>query len=556
MYPKQIAFKEAAREKLLAGVNTLFQAVVTTLGPGGRNVFIDTGQGTSIITKDGVTVARHVNVLDEIENMAIQVIKESAAKLLEKDGDGTTTVTALTCSIINECFARLKADPSINVTQMALGIEDASKAVVEEINKLRIECTPELLRSVCAVSSNHNPEVYTHVAQAFDLAGDDGTVVASLGRNPKTVVQKILGYKLNAGFSDQVFASLSSGDSGTIRWENVHVILCADSIGYARNIIPIVGKILDAHGGAQGGPKPKILLISRGLTGEAKAFVLQNVAQGSLDLVHIQAPYFLTDMQSALEDIASITGATVIGEERYGSSIENAVLENVGFLRSIEIRSNVSLLKTERRNPEYINKLNQELASAIEDNLSERVTFLRQRIQMLEGQLVSIEIGGEIAIDQLERNDLFDDAIRACESARKHGVVPGGSVSLVKAMYKAAKPFGGRGKSYQIGYQTMLDCCLIPITYIFKNMGLDTREFKEGDQVDMLMRCLAGAELPGLDFRPEYYHFHDDELVVTAMPTIYDPINVVTNCVKFSAIVAKSIVTTDCTINMIRVNNQ
>jgi chaperonin GroEL len=553
MYPKQISFGDDARAKLLAGIRILMNAVSTTLGPGGRNVFIDTGQGTTIITKDGVTVARHVNVIDEVENMAIQTIKESAAKLLEKDGDGTTSVTVLTCSLIDACFEMLSKNPSLNVTQMALGIEKAAEAIITEIEKLGVECTDDLLERVCKVSSNYNESVYKYVIEAFKLAGKEGSVVASLGKHPQTTVQKIHGYKITAGYSDPVFASMAN-DSGTIRWTDVQVILCGDSVSYVRNLVPILSKIVDQF---PSGNRPKILLISKGLMGEALAFVVQNVMQSKLDLVHIQAPYYLTDQASVIDDIASISGAIPVGEDRYGSSLDNATLDNVGFLPYVEIRSNVALFKSEKRNPQYIEKVKLQLEAAIEQNNADQITFIRQRLNMLAGQMVSIEIGGEVAVDQLERNDLFDDAIRACESARKYGVVPGGSVSLVRAMYKVQMNEAfSKGESFQTGFDLMLDMCLMPMNYILRNMGINLKD--EKDERVILFKDFMKSLREGTGFRTGqegsvFYHFSGDDLEITETPTIYDPVNVVKNSVKYSSIVAKSIITTDCTINMIRV---
>ncbi|HSX26581.1 MAG TPA: chaperonin GroEL [Chlamydiales bacterium] len=522
MAPKNIKFKEDARQKILKGVKTLAAAVKVTLGPKGRNVVIDSKFGSPKITKDGVTVAKEVELEDRHENMGAQMVKEVASKTAEKAGDGTTTATVLAEAIYSEGLRNVTA--GANPMEIKKGIELAVNTVVDELKKLSkpIKDTKEIAQ-VATISANGDSDIGNIIAKAMERVGKDGTITVEEAKGFETTLEVVEGMSFDRGYTSAYFAT--NAETLTAEYENASVLIYEKKISSMKEFLPILQAAAEAG-------KP-LLIIAEDIEGEALATLVVNRLRAGLKVVAVKAPGFGDRRKAMLEDIAILTGGQFISEE-LGIGLEKVTLDMLGRVKKVVVKKEDTTLIDGAGNKKAIQDrialLKRQIQEATSDYDREK---FQERLAKLSGGVAVIHVGAATEMEMKEKKDRVDDAREATKAAVEEGIVPGGGAALIHSLPALQKMLEKLYGDVKIGAEIILRSLSYPLRQIAENAG------KEGSIVVQKVSSMGLHE--GYDAREDVY-------VNMIEKGIVDPTKVVRCALQFAASIAGLLLTTEAII--------
>ncbi|RYY80096.1 MAG: chaperonin GroEL [Moraxellaceae bacterium] len=459
MSAKEVKFGESARSKMIAGVNILADAVKVTLGPKGRNVVIDRSFGSPHITKDGVTVAKEITLKDKFENMGAQLVREVASKTADIAGDGTTTATVLAQSILNEGIKSVAA--GMNPMDLKRGIDKATRAAVEEIRNIATPASDtKAIAQVGAISANSDQTIGDLIAQAMEKVGKEGVITVEEGSGFEDTLDVVEGMQFDRGYVSPYFANKQ--DTLTAELENPYILLVDKKISNIRELIPTLEAV------AKSG-KP-LLLIAEDVEGEALATLVVNNMRGIIKVCAVKAPGFGDRRKAMLQDIAILTGATVVSEE-VGMSLETATLQDLGSARKVTVGKENTVIVDGAGQKEEIDARVATIRTQIEDATSDYDREkLQERVAKLAGGVAVIKVGAATEVEMKEKKDRVDDALHATRAAVEEGVVAGGGVALVRVI-RALEGLTGANDDQTAGINILRRAMESPLRQIVTNAG-------------------------------------------------------------------------------------
>lgn len=519
MAAKNIKFKEDARQKILKGVKTLADAVKVTLGPKGRNVIIDKSYGTPHITKDGVTVAKEIELEDKHENMGAQMVKEVASKTADKAGDGTTTATVLAEAIYSEGLRNVAA--GANPLDLKRGMEKGVKAVIKHLEKLSkpIKNKNEI-EQVATISANNDKEIGQIIANAMERVGKDGTITVEEAKGFETTLDVVEGMNFDRGYLSAYF--MTDIESQSCVLENAYVLIHEKKISGIKDLIPLLQTIAEAG--------RSLLIIAEDVEGEALATLVVNRLRAGLKICAVKAPGFGDRRKAILEDIAILTGGQVIAEE-LGFKLENTTVEMLGQVKKAIIKKDDTTLIEGAGKKTDIKKRADQIKRQIEEtDSSYDKEKLQERLAKLTGGVAKICVGAATEVEMKEKKDRVDDAQHATAAAVEEGILPGGGVALVRcipAVNELANTLEGDEKT---GAKIIARALSAPLRQITENAG------QEGAIV-----------LQQVEKLPETHGFNalTDEYVDMIKAGILDPTKVVRCALENAASIAAMLLTTE-----------
>ena len=473
MAAKEVRFGNDARTKMLKGVNTLANAVKVTLGPKGRNVVLDESFGAPTITKDGVSVAKEIELEDKFENMGAQMVKEVASKANDEAGDGTTTATVLAQAIITEGHKSVAA--GMNPMDLKRGIDKAVIAAVEELKALSTDCADsKSIAQVGTISANSDSEVGDIIAQAMEKVGKEGVITVEEGQALQNELDVVEGMQFDRGYLSPYF--INNQENGTVELDSPFILLVDKKISNIRELLPTL------EGVAKAG-KP-LMIIAEDVEGEALATLVVNNMRGIVKVAAVKAPGFGDRRKAMLQDIAMLTGGTVISEE-IGLDLEKVELEDLGTAKRVVINKDNTTIVDGNGDEEAIEGRCAQIKGQIEDSSSDYdKEKLQERLAKLSGGVAVIKVGAATEVEMKEKKDRVEDALHATRAAVEEGVVPGGGVALVRAAAKLAS-LTGENEDQTVGIKLALRAMEAPLRQIASNAGAEAsvvvNEVKNGD---------------------------------------------------------------------------
>ena len=521
MAAKDVQFGNEVRQKMVSGVNTLANAVRVTLGPKGRNVVVDRAFGGPHITKDGVTVAKEIELKDKFENMGAQMVKEVASKTNDVAGDGTTTATVLAQSIVAEGMKYVTA--GMNPTDLKRGIDKAVAALVEELKNIAKPCdTSKEIAQVGSISANSDEQVGAIIAEAMEKVGKEGVITVEDGKSLENELDVVEGMQFDRGYLSPYF--INDAEKQIAALDNPFVLLFDKKISNIRDLLPVLEQVAKAS-------RP-LLIIAEDVEGEALATLVVNNIRGILKTVAVKAPGFGDRRKAMLQDIAILTGGVVISEE-VGLSLEKATLDDLGQAKRIEIgKENTTIIdgfgdaaQIEAR----VAEIRQQIETATSEYDKEK---LQERVAKLAGGVAVIKVGAATEVEMKEKKDRVEDALHATRAAVEEGVVAGGGVALLRA--RAALENLHTGNADQdAGVQIVLRAVESPLRQIVANAG--------GEPSVVVNKVLEGEGNYG-------YNAGSGEYGDMIEMGVLDPAKVTRSALQHAASIAGLMLTTDCMI--------
>jgi chaperonin GroEL len=518
---KQLFFDSEAREKMKRGVDTLANAVKVTLGPKGRNVIIDKKFGSPSITKDGVSVAKEIELEDPVENMGAQLVKEVASKTADQAGDGTTTATVLAQSIYTIGSKNVAA--GANPMDLKRGIEKAVEAIVADLKKQsRAITTSKEIAQVATISANNDSEIGTMISSAMEKVGREGVITVEEARGTETEVKTVEGMQFDRGYLSAYF--VTNTDKMEVELEKPFILISEKKVSSMKELLPVLEAV------AQTG-RP-LLIISEDVDGEALATLVVNKMRGALKVAAVKAPGFGDRRKAMLEDIAILTGGTVIAEER-GFKLENATIEYLGQAEKIIIdKDNTTIVNGAGTKDNIDNRVNQ-IKAQIENTTSDYDREkLQERLAKLSGGVAILYIGAATEVEMKEKKDRVDDALHATRAAVEEGIVAGGGVALIRAIQSLDK-LKGENEDQLTGINIIRLAVESPLRTIVANAG--------GEGSVVINAVKAGKDDYGYNAREDKY-----ENMIAA--GIIDPTKVTRLALENAASIAGMLLTTECVI--------
>ena len=515
---KELFFDSEAREKLKRGVDTLANAVKVTLGPKGRNVIIDKKFGSPQITKDGVTVAKEIELEDAVENMGAQLVKEVASKTADQAGDGTTTATVLAQSIYTIGSKNVAA--GANPMDLKRGIEKAVDAIVKDLKKQsRPITTSNEIAQVATISANNDSEIGKMISSAMDKVGREGVITVEEARGTETEVKTVEGMQFDRGYLSAYF--VTNTDKMEVELEKPFILISEKKVSSMKELLPVLEVV------AQTG-RP-LLIISEDVDGEALATLVVNKIRGALKVAAVKAPGFGDRRKAMLEDIAILTG---IAEER-GFKLENATIEYLGQADKIIIdKDNTTIVNGSGSKDDINNRVNQ-IKSQIENTTSDYDREkLQERLAKLSGGVAILYIGAATEVEMKEKKDRVDDALHATRAAVEEGIIAGGGVALIRAIGSLDK-LKGENEDQMTGINIIRQAVESPLRTIVANAG--------GEASVVVNAVRAGKDDYGYNAREDKY-----ENMIAA--GIIDPTKVTRLALENAASIAGLLLTTECVI--------
>ena len=521
---KSVKFGAASREKLITGVNTLANAVKVTLGPKGRNVVIQKSFGSPVVTKDGVTVAKEIELADPVENMGAQMVKEVASKTADRAGDGTTTATVLAQSIVQEGMKYVVA--GMNPMDLKRGIDAATTAIVEELRTFSRPCTTSKeIAQVAALSANSDVSIGNIIAEAMDRVGKDGVITVEDGKSLDNELEVVEGMQFDRGYLSPYF--ITNADKQKAVLDNPYILLHDKKIASVRDMIPVL------EGCAKAG-RP-LLIIAEDVEGEALATLVVNNMRGILKTVAVKAPGFGDRRKAMLEDIAVLTGGTVIAEE-LGVTLEKTTVDQLGQAKRVEVGKDDTIIIDGAGTHEAITARVRNIDAQIEESTSDYDREkLQERKAKLAGGVAVIRAGAATEVEMKEKKDRIDDALHATRAAVEEGVVAGGGVALIRAKQKITA-LRGANADQDAGISIVLRACEEPLRAIAYNAGAEPSV--------VVNAVVAGTGNHGYNAATDTY----GDLVEQG---VIDPTKVTRTALINAASVAGLLLTTECSINVI-----
>ena len=519
MAAKDVKFHDAARAKMVVGVNILADAVKVTLGPKGRNVVLDRAYGSPTITKDGVSVAKEIELKDKFENMGAQMVKEVASKTSDVAGDGTTTATVLAQSIVMEGMKFVTA--GMNPMDLKRGIDKAVIEAVSELKKLSKPCTTSKeIAQVGSISANSDSAVGDKIAEAMDKVGKEGVITIEDGTGLEDELDIVEGMQFDRGYLSPYF--INNQDRQLALMENPFILLHDKKVSNIRDLLPILEQVAKA-----GRP---LLIIAEDVDGEALATLVVNNIRGILKTVAVKAPGFGDRRKAMLEDIAILTGGTVIAEE-VGLTLEKATLEELGQAKRIEVGKDTTIIidgaGKEDAIKGRISQINKQAEESSSDYDKEK---LQERKAKLAGGVAVIKVGAATEVEMKEKKARVEDALHATRAAVEEGIVPGGGVALLRAK-AAVAGLKGDNHDQDAGITIVLRAMEAPLRAIVQNAG--------GEASVVVNTVLAGTGNFGYNAASGEY---GDMLAMG----VVDPTKVTRTALQNAASIAGLMLTTDC----------
>jgi len=515
---KELRFSEDARKSILTGVNTLANAVKVTLGPKGRNVVIEKSFGSPLITKDGVTVAKEIEIENKFENMGAQMVKEVASKTNDDAGDGTTSATVLAQSLFTEGVKIVSAGH--NPMEIKKGIDIAVAAVVEELKKIAnpINDSKEI-QQVGTISANNDEEVGKMIAQAMDKVGKEGVITVEESKTAQTELEVVEGMQFDRGYLSPYFITDSERMEAVL--ENPYVLLYDKKISSMKDLVGVL------EGVAKSG-RP-LLIISEDVEGEALATLVVNKLRGTLNVAAVKAPGFGDRRKAMLEDLAVLTGATVITEDM-GRTLEQATLEDLGSCKRITVDKDNTTVIDGAGEQSALEARCKQIKAQIDESTSEYDTEkLKERLAKLSGGVAVIHVGAPSEIEMKEKKDRVEDALNATRAAVEEGIVAGGGTALLRAGKVLEKL--KLSDTQKFGADIVWKACQAPIRQIATNAGLDGA---------IVLDRVINNDTPAWGFNAYTEKYED--LIASG---VIDPVKVVRSALQNAASVASLMLTTE-----------
>jgi chaperonin GroEL len=462
MASKNIKFKEDARQKILKGVRTLADAVKVTLGPKGRNVIIDKSYGTPHITKDGVTVAKEIELEDKHENMGAQMVKEVASKTADKAGDGTTTATVLAEAIYSEGLRNVAA--GANPLDLQRGMQKAVAVVVKKLQERskKIKDSNEIAQ-VAAISANNDADIGKIIAEAMQRVGKDGTITVEEAKGFETTLEVVEGMNFDRGYLSAYF--MTNPETQECLLEDAYILICEKKISVVKDLIPLLQAVAES-----GRP---LLIIAEDVEGEALATLVVNRLRAGFKVCAVKAPGFGDRRKAILEDIAALTGAQVISEE-LGLKLENTTVEMLGRAKKIIVRKEDTTLVEGQGNKTRIQERIAQVRRQIEETESDYDREkLQERLAKLAGGVGVIRVGAATEVEMKEKKDRVEDAQHATAAAMEEGISPGGGVALVRCIPDVNKLADALEGDEKTGAKLIARALSAPLRQIAINAGLE-----------------------------------------------------------------------------------
>ena len=520
MAAKDVKFGNDARVKMLKGVNVLADAVKVTLGPKGRNVILDKSFGAPTITKDGVSVAREIELEDKFENMGAQMVKEVASKANDAAGDGTTTATVLAQAIVNEGLKAVAA--GMNPMDLKRGIDKAVSAVVSELKNLSKPCeTSKEIEQVGTISANSDSIVGQLIAQAMEKVGKEGVITVEDGTGLDDELAVVEGMQFDRGYLSPYF--INKPETATVELDNPYILLVDKKVSNIRELLPVL------EGVAKAGKS--LLIIAEDIEGEALATLVVNTMRGIVKVAAVKAPGFGDRRKAMLQDIAILTAGTVISEE-IGMELEKATLEDLGQAKRVVInKDNTTIIDgvgDEAQIKGRVAQIRQQIEESTSDYDKEK---LQERVAKLAGGVAVIKVGAATEVEMKEKKDRVDDALHATRAAVEEGIVAGGGVALVRAAAKVAASLKGDNEEQNVGIKLALRAMEAPLRQIVTNAG---------EEASVVASAVKNGEGNfGYNAGTEQY----GDMIEMG---ILDPTKVTRSALQFAASVAGLMITTEC----------
>ncbi len=523
---KDIKYNVDARELLKRGVDAMANAVKVTLGPKGRNVIIDKKYGAPVITKDGVTVAKEIELANPIENMGAQMVKEVASKTSDVAGDGTTTATVLAQAIVTAGLKNVAA--GANPMDLKRGIDKAVEKVVESLRKQSqsVGDDNKKIEQVATISANNDPAIGKLIAEAMEKVKKEGVITVEEAKGTETTVEIVEGMQFDRGYISPYF--VTNADKMETVLEHPYILIYDKKISSMKELLPVLEKQVQT-----GTP---LLIIAEDIDGEALATLVVNKIRGSLKIAAVKAPGFGDRRKAMLEDLAILTGGTVISEER-GFKLENAVLTDLGKCEKITIdKDNTTIVNGAGKKADITARINQikaQIESTTSDYDKEK---LQERLAKLAGGVAVLYVGAATEMEMKEKKDRVDDALHATRAAVEEGIVPGGGVAYIRAII-ALEGLKGENADESTGFAIVRRALEEPLRQIVANCGI------EGSIV--VQKVKEGKTDYGFNARTEQY----ENLLAAG---VIDPTKVSRVALENAASIAGMLLTTECVLSEIK----
>lgn len=518
---KTIHFDTDARELLKRGVDVLADAVKVTLGPKGRNVILDKKFGAPSVTKDGVSVAKEIELKDPIENMGAQLVKEVASKTADTAGDGTTTATVLAQAIFNSGLKNVAA--GANPMDLKRGIDKAVGVIVSRLKESskHVETNKEV-EQVASISANNDSEIGSMIAEAMDKVGKDGVITVEEAKGTSTEVKTVEGMQFDRGYLSPYF--VTNTEKMEAELENPYILIYDKKVSSMKELLPVLEGVAQTS-------RP-LLIIAEDVDGEALATLVVNKIRGSLKIAAVKAPGFGDRRKAMLEDIAVLTGGVVISEER-GYKLENATIDQLGTAEKIVIdKDNTTVVNGSGSADAIANRVNQ-IKAQIENTTSDYDREkLQERLAKLSGGVAVLYIGAATEVEMKEKKDRVDDALHATRAAVEEGIVTGGGVALLRAI-EALEGLEGENEDQTTGINIIRIALEAPLRTIVANAG--------GEPSVVVQKVLEGKGSYGYNARTDVY---EDLLQIG----VIDPTKVTRLALENAASIAALLLTTECVV--------
>ncbi len=519
---KDLYFDVEAREKLKKGVDALANAVKVTLGPKGRNVVIGKKFGAPHVTKDGVSVAKEIELKDPVENMGAQMVKEVAAKTADIAGDGTTTATVLAQAIVTAGLKNVAA--GANPMDLKRGIDKGVAEVVKNLKKISKEVGSDndKIKQIATISANNDDAIGTLIAKAMKVVGNDGVITVEEAKGTETEVKTVEGMQFDRGYLSPYF--VTNTDKMITEMDKPLILICEKKISNMKELLPVLEPVVQAG--------RALLIIAEDVDGEALATLVVNRLRGSLKIAAVKAPGFGDRRKAMLEDIAILTGGTVISEER-GFTLENATMEYLGTAEKIEIdKDNTTIINGAGKKADITARVNQ-IKTQIENTTSDYDREkLQERLAKLAGGVAVLYVGAPTEVEMKEKKDRVDDALAATRAAVEEGIVPGGGVALIRAIESLDK-LKGDNEDELTGIQIVKRAAEEPLRQIIANAG--------GEGAVIVQKVKEGKDDFGYNARTETF----EKLYKAG---VIDPTKVTRIAVENAASIAAMLLTTECVV--------
>ena len=519
MSAKDIKFGTDARAKMLKGVETLARAVKVTLGPKGRNVVLDKSYGAPKITKDGVSVAKEIELADKFENMGAQLVKEVAQKTADKAGDGTTTSTVLAEAIIREGFKAVAA--GMNPMDLKRGIDMAVEAVVADVKSRSKDIkTSEEIAQVGTISANGDRSIGEYLARAMEKVGNEGVITVEDAKGLETELDVVEGMQFDRGYLSPYF--ITNAEKMVCEFDNPYILLYDQKISNLQPLIPVLEAVVQSG--------RALLIVAEDIEGEALATLVVNRLRGGLKVCAVKAPGFGDRRKAMLQDIAILTGGQVISEE-LGMKLENITLDYLGSAKRVEVSKDDTTIIDGMGDKQMIADRAAEIRKQIEDTSSDYDREkLQERLAKLSGGVAVLRVGGASEVEVKEKKDRIDDALNATRAAVKEGVVAGGGVALLYSI-KALENLSPANNDQKVGIDIIRRAIQTPLRQIADNAGVDGA-------------VVVGKLLEQNDTNYGY-NAQNDEYTDMVKAGIIDPTKVVRTALQDAASVGGLLITTE-----------